>query len=127
MFIKPTHDTELDTKGYIKGVNNNDVSNSKKEEEKKVIIVKDRQKETIKSLLKAEDNRNFKEIEKYFSDDIDRYWSKHNIDKNELKTQYLNSWKKQSYSKNEIEKIVKEDEKTYVLHKVYIFLYKRRC
>lgn len=123
-FFNPTHNTEIDTKKDNVNTKKNSITNDKKDEEvKKVVVVKDKQKETIKSLIIAEDKRDFKEIKKFFSDVIIRYWDNHYIDKNELNTQYLSSWKKTSYSKNEIEKILKVDSKTYILHTKFTYFY----
>jgi hypothetical protein len=78
-------------------------------------VTNDQQTQAIKSLIRAEDNRDYNKIKIYFSDTIVRYWEKKYLDKQELKIQYLKSWRKTFYSKNEIQKIVKDNSNTFTL------------
>ena len=90
---------------------------------KNVTVIKDTNIENIKSLLKAEDQRDFNLIKTYYPRIITRYWNSNYISIDELKRLYLNSWKKTSYSKNEVKEIKKINDNTYILQTHFTFFY----
>ena len=77
----------------------------------------------IKGLLIAEENRDFNEIKKYYSDNIQRYWSVYNIGYSELLNQYRKSWKITSNTKNIIKSINQIDNNTYILNTEFQFFH----
>lgn len=77
--------------------------------------------EVIRNYISAEDNRNFDKIYSFYSTNLKRYWSTKNPSYSKLKKQYENSWKSTSYSKNYIDRIVRNSVTSYDLFTKYEF------
>lgn len=69
--------------------------------------------ELIKSLLKAEDNKDFSDVYEHFSPNIKRYWMHEYPSYSKLKSHYENTWSKLKSSKNYIQNIEKVGVSTY--------------
>jgi len=75
----------------------------------------------IRNFILAEDSRDFDKIYSYYSPKLKRYWQTKNPTYSKLKKQYINAWKSTSYSKNDIDRIVRINSNTYDLYTRYEF------
>jgi len=101
----------------------NDVSKNKSEvkekvqEEIKVVDFSDQ----IRSFLQAEDNRDFNTIYSFYAPEIIKYWSFKYPSIDKLKREYTSSWNRTIYSQNNIERIEKVTDYSYIVYLDYEF------
>lgn len=75
----------------------------------------------IESFIEAEDSRDFSDIYKHFSPDLERYWDVPDPSYAVLKSQYENAWAATSYSSNSIIEIERLSETYYLLETNFSF------
>lgn len=78
-------------------------------------------KKIINEFLIAEENRNFYQIQKFYSNNVKRYWNTINPSSLELKKQYENAWSNTKYAQNLVRNIFKVNEESYILHTKFRF------
>jgi len=101
----------------------NDASENQSEVKEKVqeeIIVVDFS-DQIRSFLQAEDNRDFNTIYSFYAPEIVKYWGFKYPSEDKLKKEYTSSWNRTIYSQNNIERIEKVTDYSYIVYIDYEF------
>lgn len=81
----------------------------------------------IKALLKAEDERDFSSVVKFYDlDNIKRYWDNSNPSYDDLSKAYYKSWSATSNSSNSVNRIDKEWERIFDVNLDFKFYHKRK-
>jgi serine/threonine protein kinase len=76
----------------------------------------------LKQFLQAEDNRDFDKIYSFFAPNMKRYWSFEYPSYDKLKKEYLASWNRSQYSRNNIQQIEKINDLTFNVYIDFEFL-----
>ncbi len=76
----------------------------------------------LKQFLQAEDNRDFDKIYSFFAPNMKRYWSFEYPSYDKLKKEYLASWDRSQYSRNNIQQIEKINDLTFNVYIDFEFL-----
>lgn len=74
---------------------------------------------TIKTFIKAEDERDFDKVYSFFANPLKRYWDLEDVDSIKLRKKYDYAWSLSSYSQNKIDTIIKVTKNTYDLYTIF--------
>lgn len=110
----------------------NEISKVKRQEKKQEVKINTAKSDSyyenqIKELLKAEDQRDFNAVAKYYDlNNIKRYWDNSNPSYDDLSKAYYKSWKTTSNSSNKVISINKEWERIYDVNLDFKFYHNRK-
>ena len=76
----------------------------------------------LKQFLQAEDNRDFDKIYSFFAPNMKRYWSFEYPSYDKLRKEYLASWNRSQYSRNNIQQIEKITDLSFNVYIDFEFL-----
>lgn len=102
---------------FLSDINETDVEAESIVELKKNVLafnLENSNEENLRKLLEAENTRDYDVIKTFYSGDLKRYWDSHNINYEELKSQYMKAWEISSNSWNKIIRIEKIEKN--ILH-----------